>query len=218
MNRTSPHNQLRAASRGGTKSENKALIIHNHPPPCHGESKETIQQNLNDSSRAFSHLLSYFPLSPFILRHLFCPSCSSGITASVFAFVSAAGRQLQFCDAPFSDEQRQSSCVVRRRWFSLSFSRSLFLFVSHHPPLFSMQLTHTLLDLAINSVRFNKRLHLSHCVRQFGGLLLGWRGPTCPENNTRLWPLTCSCFKPHLVKYLFYREMYFHLLKSVSLV
>ncbi len=129
----------------------------------------------------------------------FCPSCSGGITASVFTFVSVAGRQLQFFIAPFSDEQSQSSCVVRRRWFSLSFSRSLFLFVSHHPSLFSMQLTHTLLDLAIHSVRFNKRLHLSRSVRQFGGLLLGWRGPTCPKNNKRLRPLTYSCFKPHLV-------------------
>lgn len=67
----------------------------------------------------------------------------------------------------------------------LSLALSFYLFLTTLL-FFSMQLTHTLLDLAINSVRFNKRLHLSHCVRQFGGLLLGWRGPTCPENNTRL--------------------------------
>lgn len=67
----------------------------------------------------------------------------------------------------------------------LSFFLSLSLSICFSPPSsFSMQLTHTLLDLAINSVRFNKRLHLSHCVRQFGGLRLGWRGPTCPINNT----------------------------------
>lgn len=82
----------------------------------------------------------------------------------------------------------------------LSFFLSLSLSICFSPPSsFSMQLTHTLLDLAINSVRFNKRLHLSRRVRQFGGLLLGWRGPTCPTNNRRLWPLTFSCFKQHLV-------------------
>lgn len=108
-----------------------------------------------------------------------------------------------------------------------SFFLSLSLSICFSPPSsFSMQLTHTLLDLAINSVRFNKRLHLSHCVRECGGLRLGWRGPTCPI-NTRLWPLTCSCFKPHLVfPDLFYRwpwrghiteKIYFNLLKSGSL-
>ncbi len=192
MNRTSPHNQLCAASRGGTKSENKTLIIHNRPPPCHRESKETIQQNkwFIKGFFSFALLFSAFPIH-FMASFL---SFQFGWNHSLCFHLRVSGRQTAQVFHCSIFEWTKTIQLCCQKEMILSFFLSL-LSICFSPPssFFHAVNTHSS-DLAINSVRFNKRLHLSRCARQFGGLLLGWRGPTCPKNNKRLWPLTYSCF------------------------